>query len=226
MTKDQLLDSLASYGYPLLMPKPNEAEEVLENLLEQDDSRLLEGFSVVFFHALQDRKQLEWENPDWNFQGLSKKSQGRLLYFLAFSFLLLQLAKVGENYENRVSKLLSKFSNGKKVLDSVFEPFMKSEPVEVDGVEFSTERLKNAFLTYYLQSAKDDKLKNKKQVLERELLLSELFTPRQKTLLRKRSKGEPFTKTEREYFSRVLKKRLRALADDELHEWAHKLLRQ
>src|SRR3989338_2676824 len=170
MTKEKLLEHLANYGYPLLMPKSNEAEDVLRNLLEQEDARLLEGFPVVLFHALQDKSQLEWENPGWSFQSLSKKSQRRWPSFLAFSLFLFRLAKVGESYEDRVVKLLSKFSKSKQVLDSLFDPFMKSNFVEVDGVEFSMERVKNAFLTYYLQSAKDDKLQNKKQVLGRELL--------------------------------------------------------
>ncbi len=224
MTRDQLLDNLASYGYPLVKPVFNQQEELLENLLEQEDARLLEGFPVVFVNVLKEKQELVWENSHWHPNNLSKKAQKRLPYFLAFVSFLLEMGKVGESYENRVQKLLSIFSNGKKLRDSLYDPFMRSEPVEVDGVEFSTERLKTAFLTYSLQPTANDKLQNKKRALEQELLLSEIFTPRQKTLLRKKSEGKPLTKTEREYFSRVVKKRLKALANNELHQLAQQLL--
>ena len=71
---------------------------------------------------------------------------------------------------------------------------------------------------------KDEALEKKKHDLEFELLLSEVFTPRQKTLLRKKLEAKPLTKTEREYYSRVLKKRLKALANEELHALARRLL--
>jgi len=70
----------------------------------------------------------------------------------------------------------------------------------------------------------DKEVQKKKHALELELLLSEVFTARQKELLRKRLEGKTFTKTEREYFYRVVKKRLRALANDEVHQMAHVLL--
>jgi len=60
--------------------------------------------------------------------------------------------------------------------------------------------------------------------MQLELLLSEIFTSRQKILLRKKAEGKPLSKTEREYFSRVVKKRLKALANDELHRFALNLL--
>jgi hypothetical protein len=56
------------------------------------------------------------------------------------------------------------------------------------------------------------------------LLLSKLFTARQKKLLRKKYHNEPMTKTEKEYFCRVLKKQLEALANDEPHRFAQTLV--
>jgi hypothetical protein len=39
-------------------------------------------------------------------------------------------------------------------------------------------------------------------------------------------KREPFTKTEREYYSRVVKKKLEAIADSELNEIADRLTKK
>jgi hypothetical protein len=47
-----------------------------------------------------------------------------------------------------------------------------------------------------------------------------LFSEKQTDLLFKRLNGEPFTKTEREYFSRVVRKKLAAIVDPEIRELA------
>ena len=79
--------------------------------------------------------------------------------------------------------------------------------------------LKTSFRNYVVHQADPGKeFEAQKNALEYELLLSELFTPRQKELLQKRLAGKKMTKTEREYYYRVVKKRLAALADPRLHQ--------
>lgn len=51
-----------------------------------------------------------------------------------------------------------------------------------------------------------------------------LFAPKQEALILKRLNGEEFTKTEREYYSRVVKKKLRAIADPDLQQLASRLV--
>ncbi len=55
--------------------------------------------------------------------------------------------------------------------------------------------------------------------MELEFLLSQFFSPKQKDVLRKRLNGDELSKTEKEYFYRVVNKRLKALASDNLHEF-------
>lgn len=52
----------------------------------------------------------------------------------------------------------------------------------------------------------------------------EIFTPRQAALLFKKLRRERLTKTEGEYFSRVIRKKAAALADERLHRLARKVL--
>lgn len=223
MTNDQLLENLANYGYPLLKPV-DKPEEVLTALLEQDDVRLLEGFPVVFLNMLKEQEQSKWEMDGWQAKGLSNKAAARLPYLLAFCALLFKLYKMEANYERRTSNILTRLDKGTEVLNRVTEAFEKSEPVAFDGFELSTERFEKAFQTYVLQSSNDPAVEKKRHAFEQELLLSEIFTAKQKALLKKREEGKRFTKTEREYFSRVVKKRLKALANDELHQLANRLL--
>ncbi|MDD2804156.1 MAG: hypothetical protein PHV33_01265 [Elusimicrobiales bacterium] len=57
-----------------------------------------------------------------------------------------------------------------------------------------------------------------------EAALREIFTPRQRELLLKKLRRERFTKTEAEYYSRVVKKKALAVANDELHRLARRVL--
>ena len=54
--------------------------------------------------------------------------------------------------------------------------------------------------------------------------MSQMFSPKQKELFKKRLEGLPLTKTEQEYYSRSVKKKVVALANAELHGLARKLL--
>ena len=55
--------------------------------------------------------------------------------------------------------------------------------------------------------------------------LATLFPPKQRELVLKRFEGLPFTKTEREYYSRVVRKKLEAIADSRIHDIAVTLCR-
>lgn len=60
--------------------------------------------------------------------------------------------------------------------------------------------------------------------LSLEYALSQVFSPKQKELFRKKLDGQPLTKTEKEYYSRTVKKKLAALANAELHRLARILM--
>ena len=54
-------------------------------------------------------------------------------------------------------------------------------------------------------------------------LLGRLFSPKQKELIFKKLNNQPMTKTEREYFSRTAKKKLRAVLDETVREIAKRI---
>ncbi|HXS99233.1 MAG TPA: hypothetical protein VN915_01000 [Elusimicrobiota bacterium] len=108
------------------------------------------------------------------------------------------------------------------------------------GKDFDVEKLKHryketadyrvgrTFLNYFVQANESDSSESKAQLREdfrRKYNLSLFFAPKQRDLLQKKLRGDPLTKTEREYFSRVVKKKLVALADPDLHRLAQKALR-
>ena len=58
-----------------------------------------------------------------------------------------------------------------------------------------------------------------------EYALSQIFTPKQKEIFLKRLRGKKLTKTEREYFYRVVKKKAVALTNQDLQRLAQQILR-
>jgi uncharacterized protein with von Willebrand factor type A (vWA) domain len=97
--------------------------------------------------------------------------------------------------------------------------------VLLGGKLFDPLRLKETFHNYFEQNAKKSRqLKERHEELSLEFSLSQLFSPKQKELFNKRLKGLPLTKTEREYYSRTVKKKVAALANPELHRLAQKLM--
>ena len=229
-TLDQhvLLEQLAAHGYPLMKPvHRGDSELVLEQLLRQRESRVVEGFPVVLLNALREKAHLRWELPRWNPErALGVTTSQRLARLLALSHLLFRLFGLEKGVQERALTLLHKCKDGADTLQDVESRFMKSEPVAMHGFELSTERLKQTFRTYYVGAQQGVEDQERTRVLELELWLSELFTPRQKELLRKRAEGAQMTNTEKTYYYRTVRKRLRALAYEEVHALARRLLQR
>ena len=228
LAKHELLEALAAHGYPLMRPaRHSDPETVLESLLRQREGRLVEGFAVVLLNALREKANLRWESPHWDpGKELGAVTSQRLASLLALSYVLFRLFGVERNVQDRAQKLLFKCHNGEETLRTVESHFLKSEPLAMNGFELSTERMKHTFRTYYVDARKGVEDTEKTHALELELLLSEVFTPRQKELLRKRADGTKMTNSEKTYFYRTVSKRLKALANEEVHELARRLLRR
>ena len=100
-----------------------------------------------------------------------------------------------------------------------------NQDLVVQNDSISSQRVKTTFNNYFRQTqAHLDDLLSVKEVMGLEYSLSQVFSPKQKELFLKKLRNEKLTKTEKEYFSRVVKKRVLALANPELHRLSQKLL--
>ena len=96
---------------------------------------------------------------------------------------------------------------------------------KLENKVFNVSRLKTLFDNYMQEeSLKVQKTQAKYDEFSLEYSLSQFFSPKQKELFKKKLNGEPLNKTEREYFSRAVKKKVFALTNPELHHLARKLL--
>ncbi len=221
-TKSELMNALGRFGYPLFQPEKTENPNVLLAALAQsDDARLMEGFPVVLGHCLAGKdSRLDLRKAKKALSNPRHKRYFRRLVALSqflFDLYTPDFARSGKLPPDRNPD------------ENLKNKFFRGQPVKIGNRLLNLERLKSTFLNYTVntrlkkEASDEDKAKIKEE-FQREFLLSLLLSPRQKDLVYKKLRGEAMTKTEREYFSRVVKKKLKALADPDLHVLAQKAL--
>jgi hypothetical protein len=117
-------------------------------------------------------------------------------------------------------------------LRSRYGKLLDAEVVALEsGVSLSTERLRNTLRRYAADlsssaSAGQRQRDKQQRSFQVNLHLGTLLSPKQRELVLKRLEGKPLSKTEQEYYSRVVKKKLEALANSDVRRIAVTLLRR
>lgn len=225
--KEELLAALARFGYPLLEPEAmDDPNQLLASLVESKDVRLLEGFPIVLANCLFNRDtELDLIKVE---KMLPNKQTHRFFWQLInLSVDLFNLYGVPLVHKKALEKVRAHWEKATYPKHSLADGTL----LKLSGQKFDPNRLKRAFLNYVVGSQLgEEKTREEKQRIQeefrQEFALSLLFSPKQKELLYKRLHGQPMTKTEREYFSRVVRKKLQALADPDLHRLAQKALQE
>ena len=222
MTNPKLLNSLARLGFPLF--EPPEALDVNATLAEavkSDDPRLWEGFPVLLANAV-DNFQFSPEQVLAQLP-LSKHQQ-------LFRQLTLLSNAVYDSYHlsfPELTKLRKSFSPTELQQVKSWQKNLTNNLPLTGLVDLDSERVKNLFELYFEKKAEQETRRKDKLVeFSLEFALSQVFSPKQKELFRKKLEGAPLSKTETEYYSRTVKKKVVALANSELHNLARKLLEQ
>lgn len=220
MENRDLLNRVNALGFPLFsVEEDQDVNLTLSDMVKSRDLRLWEGFPVVLANSAE--KGLF--NCDKVSQYLKEPSdKSRLVSLAVLSLALYKLFKLRFSWTNELYK---SFASSRKKEYSRFLRQLKSDNnLNVAGFEMSAQRLKTVFNNYLSQTqSKLNELLLVKDELSLEYSLSQVFSPKQKELFLKKLKREKLTKTEKEYFSRVVKKKVLALANTELHRLAQKL---
>jgi len=221
MKRGELISALGHLGYPLIAPDKKKISEsqvmtILEELAGSSDPRLIEGFPVVLANCAQRGLELDIQMFLSGYGKRSRKRRNLEKLLLISSHLLDQEEMEKPEGLNRITESL-KTKYGDLVL---------AEVVTLDkGVSLSTERLRNALRRYATglagaKSARRNGKARQRRLFQLHQHLSTLFPPKQKELILKKLNGEPLTKTEKEYYSRVVKKKFEALANSEVRRIA------
>ena len=224
MKKEDLIEALADLGYPLISAGKSritakKIKEVLDGLVSSDESRLIEGFPIILANCAHKGLGLNTRALLSSYAMKSQKRQNLEKLLLISSELLNQeKLQQPEGLDRLAGSLRKKYGD-----------LLSGEMVTLGmGVTLSTNRLQNTLRRYASslensKSAQEKTMLRQQQSFQLHMHLSTLFSPKQKELVLKKLNGESLTKTEQEYYSRVVRKKLEALTNSELRKIATKL---
>ncbi len=221
MTDRKLLANLSKLGLPMFEPTEElDVNETLAEVVKSHDTRLWEGFPVLLANAAENY-QFALEKVEKQLMSKEEKNLFNRLVLISGSLFLhyhLSLA-----WWNKIQKGLT--SNDKTLVKKWKSDISKNHNLKCNDKELDSERLKGLFELYFEKKAeKDRRRKEKYEEFSIEYALSQIFSPKQKELFKKKLEGLPLTKTEREYYSRTVKKKIVALANSDLHSLSKKIL--
>ncbi len=223
MDNRELMKSLSRLGLPMFQPdEALDVNETVAEVVKSGDGRLWELFPVLLANASEDYRF----STDKVLLRLPEERDRRnlnRLYLLSLS--LYAFYHLEFKWATKLKKELP--AKEKEQVKAWRKTLASDEPVTWEEAEFSPERLKKNFELYVEQnSERTRRRKERYDEFSLAFALSQVFSPKQSDLFRKKLEGLPMTKTEQEYYSRSVKKKVLALANAELHALARKLLEQ
>lgn len=221
MKNYNLLKRVSDLGFPLFeVEEDKKVNLTLADMVKTKDFRLWEGFPVVLANSAE-KGLFNYEKVNLYLKEPVDKSY--LAELLALSLALYKFFNLKFTWTNGLYKSFADVS--KKTSERFLDSLKNSDELQVGNHRMSTHRLKAVFTNYFSQSQERlSELVSVKNELGLEYALSQVFSPKQKELFFKKLKKEKLTKTEKEYFSRTVKKKILALANMELHNLSQKLL--
>lgn len=221
MKSNNLFKRLSMLGFPLFETEDSQdANATLADMVKSKDLRLWEGFPVVLANSAE-KGLFNYEMVKSHLYRSSDKSC--LDSLMSMSLALYKALKLKFSWADRFYKPL--LVDRKKELSSFLKKLKKDEELKVAQRVIDSQRLKSTFNNYLSQAqSKLNDLLSVKEEFGLEYALSQVFSPKQKELFFKKLKREKLTKTEKEYFSRVVKKKVLALVNSELHRLAKQIV--
>ncbi|MCX5859773.1 MAG: hypothetical protein NT056_07765 [Proteobacteria bacterium] len=216
MNKDKLLENINLLGVPLMeAPEMVDANETIAELIRSGEIRYWEIFPVLLANSAN-KGLFEY----WKAEKPLKNKERQVFHELVLLSLVLYRA-LDLVFPWAEPLFWSKAGFGKEEFDRWLDRFVKRETFVIGGKEMSPERLAKIFRDYAHGEEENFKgLMSKKEDLGLEYALSQVFAPKQRELFWKKVGGERLTKSEREYYSRTVRKKVKALANELLHQLA------
>lgn len=224
MDSNELTQNLAKLGLPLFEPTSEnvDVEETVAEVVKSRDTRLWELFPVLLANISEEHRFVPRRVFDLLPDEKTRHDLDRL-YLLSLS--LYSLYHLSFNWSAKLKAQLS--SDEKAQVKAWRDALAHDRIISWSDRELAPERLKKSFELYVEQSVvKGRRRKERHEEFSLGYALSQVFSPKQTDLFKRKLEGLPLTKTEQEYFSRAVKKKVVALANSELHSLARKLLEQ
>lgn len=218
---NNLFRKVGELGYPLFETEEHaDANEILADVVKSGDSRLWQGFPVMLANSA---KRALFEHNQVLSLLKSPKERDHFRLLLLMSLALYRVLNLKFAWAAELSENLS--PSDEREIIKILKKLKADEDLALGQVRMSAEKIKSTFQNYFEQTR--SKLENLLSVREEfglEYSLSQIFSPKQKELFLKKLRREKLSKTEKEYFSRVVKKKVLALANPDLHRLARRLI--
>ena len=221
MKDNSLLKRLGALGLPLFETEDApDANLALADVVKSKDLRLWEGFPVLLA-ASAEKGSFDYTKTAAHLKKARDKSV--LASLAAMSLALYGALNLKFNWTDTLARSLD--AEHRKEMNEHFNLLKNGGALTVAGRSMSSQRLESVFNGYFKKTAQrlNDFLSTGEE-LGLEYALSQVFPPKQKELFLKKLKGDVLTKTEKEHFSRVVKKKVLALANADLHRLSYKVL--
>lgn len=221
MRDKELLKQLKVLGFPLFEKEERvDADFVLAQMAKNKNPRFWEGFPVVLANSARE-KLFNYSKAVEYLEKASNRDDFDDLF--GMSLALYKTLKLKASW---VEKLNDEFPENKKERYLYFLDKLKNDQsFQVDNCLMDSKRLKSTFKNYYSKRTQEsvEDLLSKREEFDLEYCLSQVFSPKQKELFLKKLRGQKLSKTEKEYYSRVVRKKVKALANSQLYRLAQKL---
>ena len=214
-----ILDSLLNDSGPQKINE-NQIFIILDALANADDVEVVARFPAVLAVCARRGLSLNSQALFSRYWETSPKRQNleKLILVSARIFQSQQLKPPG-NLEQIVTSLQSKYDG----------LFAKREFQLSSGLFVSIQAMERSLIGYLsgqVQQQKNRSLKKPPRSENLDVYMDRLFSPKQKELVFKKRDGIAFTKTEREYYSRIVRKKLEAIASEEVGKIVRSLMTQ
>jgi hypothetical protein len=215
-----VLDSLLVESGQKIITK-EQVMMILDSLANSDDSSLVNRFVVVLAICVRRGLELNTQALFGRYWETSPKRQNLEKMCLASAHVL--------KLEN--IQLPNNFNKMAESLNNIYSEMFSSGNFQLsNGMRLSLEEMQHRLQNYLsgVEKSSGDARQGSGPSSPNQInaFLDRLFSPKQKELVFKKLKDEFVTKTEREYYSRVVKKKLEAIADSGIREIATTLTRK
>ena len=219
MNKKELLKQLGTLGFPLMETQGvPDANASLVEVVRAKDTRLWEGFPLLLANCVK-KGLFNYNDVARQLKGTSEKKTFRDLLLVSLAF----YKEAGLKF-SWADQLFKAAALKQPEFNKVYEDFKENKD-QVSGLKLSPERVKNTFRHYYQEQQEElNGLVSLRDEFSLEYALAQVFSPKQKELFFKKLKREKLTKTEKEYYSRAVKKKVLALANEQLFRLSQQLL--
>jgi len=228
--------ALRELGVPLMLPsKRLRLSDLLRALRETKDTRLLETLPVVLVALDKQRGEGDRAAAAYDPNGMTRLFTGpegsHYAWWLAFALEVVKATPAFQSAAVALENLVGADVPSKEKREAEKAFHSKARELAVFGTRLSAERMQTTLLDYASleREAERGSLQTRLSLraqYDLDRALTELFTARQRELLSKRLDGKPFTRSEKVYFYRTVRKRLKALANPDVHRLAVELAKK